>query len=91
MRGEGRGAHGHHGMKGGMRGGMGHMMQADTNGDKAISRAEFNAAMQAHFAKADTNNDGSITEAERKAARDAMRAERKANREAKSQGAGPGN
>ena len=47
-----------------------------TNGDKAISRAEFDAATQARFAKADTNNDGSITQAERTAAREAMRAQR---------------
>ena len=83
MQGKRGGKRGGHGMKGGKRGGhMGHMMQADTNGDKSISRAEFDAAMQARFAKADANNDGSITAAEQKAAREAMRSEHKTKRDA---------
>jgi Ca2+-binding EF-hand superfamily protein len=82
-RGERAGKRGGHGMKGGKRGGMDRMMQADTNGDQAISRAEFDAAAQARFTKADTDNDGGITETERKAARDGHRAERKERRGAK--------
>ena len=43
------------------------LAMADSNGDKAISRAEFRAAAEARFAKADTNGDGKITQEERKA------------------------
>jgi hypothetical protein len=43
----------------------GHMMQrlekADTNGDGAISRAEFTAFRAAQFDKRDTNHDGFLT------------------------------
>ncbi len=52
----------HHGRRGG---GMKMMAMADTNGDKAISNAEFRAAAEARFAKADTNNDGTISAEER--------------------------
>jgi hypothetical protein len=64
---------------GGKRGGgkaMRMLRQADTNGDKAISRAEFDTAMAQRFAKMDSDGDGNVTEAERKAARDAIRASR---------------
>lgn len=59
------------GAKGGRRGGKGMAMMArtDTNGDKAVSQAEFRAAIEARFAKADANSDGSITMDERKAGR----------------------
>jgi hypothetical protein len=53
---------------------------ADTNGDKAISRAEFDAATVARFTKADANGDGTITKEERRAARQEMREQRKAAR-----------
>jgi EF hand len=65
----GRGGHegkmGRHG--GGHGGGMKMMAMADTNGDKAVSKAEFRAAAEARFAKADTNSDGTISADERKA------------------------
>jgi Ca2+-binding EF-hand superfamily protein len=50
-------------------GGMRMMAMADTNGDKAVSKAEFRAAAEARFVKADANNDGTITADERKAGR----------------------
>ncbi|MGN6500589.1 MAG: EF-hand domain-containing protein [Tsuneonella sp.] len=77
---------GHHmGMRG-HRGGMGMMKAADTNADGAISQAEFTAGALKRFDAADANHDGTVTQAERKAARDAMRAQWKANREARQQG-----
>ena len=71
------------GKRGGKRGGMRMLAMADTNGDKAISSAEFTAAAIARFDRADANGDGTLTTAERKAAREAMRAEWKAKRQAK--------
>jgi hypothetical protein len=62
---------GHHGMRGGM------MMKADTDGDKAISQAEFQTAALARFDAADANKDGQVTAAERQA----QRTERKAKRD----------
>jgi len=59
------------------------LAMADTNGDKAISSAEFTAAAIARFDRADANGDGTLTTAERKAAREAMRAEWKAKRQSK--------
>lgn len=67
----------------GKRGGMRMLAMADTNGDKAISSAEFTAAAIARFDRADANGDGTLTTAERKAAREAMRAEWKAKHQAK--------
>lgn len=58
-----------HGGKDGPDGPMGMLARADSNGDKAISRSEFRAAVEARFAKADANKDGSITPDERKAGR----------------------
>lgn len=63
------GKRGHHGM-------MGMMQKADTNGDKAISLAEFQTAALTRFDAADANKDGQVTAAERKAAHEAMRAKR---------------
>ncbi|SNS37056.1 EF-hand domain-containing protein [Sphingopyxis indica] len=80
-----RGMRGHHGMRGGhhgMSGGRDMMMKADTDGDKAISQAEFQTAALARFDAADTNKDGQVTAEERRAARDAMRAQWKAKRAA---------
>ena len=65
-----RGGHGGHGGPGGW-------MKADANGDKAISRAEFDAAAMARFTRLDSNADGAISAAER----DAAKAERKQRRE----------
>ncbi len=62
-RGGGEGKMGRHG------GGMKMMAMADTNGDKAISSAEFRAAAEARFTKADANGDGTISADERKAGR----------------------
>ncbi len=53
------------------------MKKADTNGDGAISRAEFDAQSAERFAKLDTNKDGKIDatemQAQRDKARDAMK------------------
>jgi hypothetical protein len=71
-----RGMRGHHGMRGGrhgMRGGM-MMGKADTNGDKAISQAEFETAALARFDAADANKDGQVTAEERAAQREAWKA-----------------
>ena len=58
------------------RGGMAMLLRADTNGDKAVSRAEFDAAVEARFAKVDTDGSGSITAEERAAAHAAMKERR---------------
>ncbi|WP_095012475.1 EF-hand domain-containing protein [Tsuneonella mangrovi] len=76
MRGERQGKRGHHR---GMRGDRGDMMRmmlrrADTNGDGAITKAEFEAAALKHFDQMDANHDGTVTAAERQAAHDAMKA-----------------
>lgn len=67
-------------MRRGGRGGMGghaRMMlrQADANGDKRITRAEFQAAHAKRFAMLDADNNGQVTAEERKTARQKMRAE----------------
>lgn len=49
------------------------MKKADTNGDGAISRAEFDAQSAERFAKLDTNRDGKIDAAEMQAQRDKAR------------------
>ena len=61
--------HGRHG------GHFGPMMgkMADTNHDGVITRAEFDAGVEAHFARVDTNGDGTISPEERKAAHEKMR------------------
>lgn len=69
-----RGGHkagGGRGMK--MWGGM--VRQADTNKDGAVTRAEFDSAVQAHFAKLDTDGNGTVTAAERQASRAAAKAQ----------------
>ena len=66
-RGGGEGKMGRHGGRHG--GGMKMMAMADTNGDKAVSSAEFRAAAEARFTKADANGDGTISADERKAGR----------------------
>ena len=73
-RGEGR-----RGMRGGHGGGGPQKMLrlADANGDKTVTRAEFDKALAARFAKMDTNGDGTISAAEHEAARKSMRGERK--------------
>lgn len=64
----------HHGMRGGHHGMM--MGKADTDGDKAISQAEFQTAALARFDAADANKDGRVTPEERQAQRGAWRAKR---------------
>ena len=63
------------GVKRGHRG-MAMMRRADTNGDKMISRAEFEAAALARFNRVDANKDGKITKEERQAHRAEMRSKR---------------
>ncbi len=67
----------------GNRGGMGLMRlaaNADANGDRAISEAEFNTAVTAHFDRADANDDGVMTREEGQALRQTMRSEAQARR-----------
>lgn len=52
-------------------GGM--MERADANHDGVVTRAEFDASVQARFNAMDTNHDGTLSEAERQAGRAAMR------------------
>lgn len=61
----GRGYQGHR--RGRM--GMALMAQADRDGDRTVSRAEFLEASAQRFARMDTNGDGSVTAEERTAAR----------------------
>lgn len=58
-------------------------MRADSDGNGAISRAEFTAKLDARFAKLDTDNNGSVTAAESSTARDAMRDKRAKRMEAR--------
>ena len=67
---------GHHGKRGGHHAMM--MGKADTDGDKAISQAEFQTAALARFDAADANSDGQVTADERQAQRAAWRAKRAA-------------
>lgn len=63
---DGRGKH--RGGRGGHGGGHGMgMKNADANGDKVITQAEFRTAAEARFVKSDANNDGSISADEMKA------------------------
>lgn len=78
--GERRGMRGHHGKRGGHHGMGGRMMgRADTDGDKAISQAEFQTAALARFDAADANKDGQVTAEERQAQRSEWRAKRGAS------------
>jgi Ca2+-binding EF-hand superfamily protein len=43
---------------------MERFMEADTNGDGVVTRAEFNAARMARFDKLDRNGDGTISRAD---------------------------
>ena len=75
--GEGKRMPGHHGKRGGhgFGGGLAMLGRADTNGDKAISQAEFQTAALARFDAADANKDGQVTAEERAAQREAWKAE----------------
>lgn len=86
-RGERRGERGK--MRGpGGRGGLAMLMlrMADKDGDKSVTRAEFDAAVKTHFAQVDSNKDGKITADEREAAHKAMRDKMKERRSAKAEG-----
>ena len=61
---------GHHGGGFGRGGGA-----VDTNGDGAVSKAEFQSRALAAFDRADANRDGKLTAAERQAARAVRRAQ----------------
>ena len=64
--------HGGPGMRG--RPMMRHMaMMADSDGDRAITREEFQKRALEHFDRADANHDGTISAAEREQAHAAMR------------------
>jgi Ca2+-binding EF-hand superfamily protein len=54
--------------------------QADSNGDGAIDRAEFDAQRANHFKSTDSDGDGFVTEAELKAFFEAKRAQMEAHR-----------
>lgn len=72
------------GMGGPGMGGPGHgkaMAKLDTDGDGAISKAEFDAMSAQRFAKLDTNSDGKIDATEMKAQHDKARAKMKKMRE----------
>ena len=49
---------------------------ADADGNRAVTRAEFDAALMQRFSRLDADNDGTVTAAERKAARKSMRQRR---------------
>jgi Ca2+-binding EF-hand superfamily protein len=71
MRGHGRG------------GGMAMLRQADTDGDKSVTRAEFDAAVEARFKQADSDGSGTITAEERAAAHTAMKERMQQRRDGK--------
>ncbi len=56
----------------------GPIMQADTDRDGVLTRAEVVAQAEAQFARLDADGDGIVTAAERQAAREAMRDRREA-------------
>jgi hypothetical protein len=74
----GRGGRGGHrmDMRGGFMGG-----KADAGSDGAITQAEFQAAALQRFDRSDADNNGTVTAEERKAAREAMRQQRRAQRD----------
>lgn len=79
----------HRGHWGGKRGGGRHhgggfmMKKADTNGDGAVSKAEFVASNLARFDASDANKDGTVTKEERRAAFETKREQWKQERAAK--------
>ncbi|MDG5751826.1 hypothetical protein P8R33_11965 [Qipengyuania sp. XHP0211] len=77
---EARGERGHRGKRG-----MNRMTRLDTNGDQAISKAEFDAQVAARFARLDADDNGQVTAEERETAKAERRAkwqERRAARQA---------
>jgi Ca2+-binding EF-hand superfamily protein len=84
-RGEGMG-HRRDDRHGGKGGPMMMLRMADANGDKTVTRAEFDSAIAAHFAKMDSDGNGSVSKAEMEAAHMAMRERMRDHHEAQSQG-----
>lgn len=83
---EHRGKRGHRmGGMGGDHGAMrmmhGMLRQADADGDKSVTRAEFDAALARHFSQVDADGNGAISAAERQSAHEAMRAKWQERRE----------
>jgi len=75
----GRHGHGRHGRGhgGGFGGGPGgRLAQLDTDGNGAVSLAEYNAGTSARLARLDADHDGKVTRDEFRAAREAFRNER---------------
>lgn len=54
--------------------GMDKMLNADTDGDGNLSKAEFLAVQEKRFGEMDTNSDGKVTRDEMKAHRETMKA-----------------
>lgn len=61
------------GQKGSMHMIRGLIRQADADGDRIVTRAEFDRTVASHFARMDTDGNGTLTTTERKAARLAMK------------------
>lgn len=65
------------GKRGGRHGGMdmmrGLVRRADADGNRVVTRAEFDRAVASHFARMDTDGNGTVTATERQAARAAMK------------------
>ncbi|MBK7299601.1 MAG: EF-hand domain-containing protein [Moraxellaceae bacterium] len=66
-----------------MRAGEGKMMDADTNKDGKISKAEFMAKHEAMFTVADTNKDGMLDDKEHQAMHGDMKKKMKGHKEGK--------
>ncbi|MCL4674115.1 MAG: hypothetical protein KJZ64_14545, partial [Sphingomonadaceae bacterium] len=47
--------------------------RADADGNRVVTRAEFDRAVASHFARMDTDGNGTVTATERQAARAAMK------------------
>ena len=60
--------------------GMEKMLNADTDGDGMLSKAEFMAVHEKRFDEMDSNHDGKVSKDEMKAHREAMKAEFEAKR-----------
>jgi Ca2+-binding EF-hand superfamily protein len=71
---------GHRGMRG-MGHGMGMARNADSDGDGAVSQAEFADAALARFDAADADKNGTVTREERREAHKAMREQMRAQRQ----------
>lgn len=89
-RGERRGGErkGRRGGRGGNDGAMAMMRGADSDNDKAVSRAEFDAAIEARFARLDTDGSGTISAQEREAAKSMRRGQGSGPRGDRPAGAG---